>query len=56
MDLLNAVRCTLFANANRKEGAQAFTTDDFRVFPDKKRDTPEEIMATMDRLAKRQEG
>lgn len=54
-DTLNAVQCALLANINRGKGVPAFKADDFRVLKEKKKTTPEEITAIMDRMAKQQQ-
>jgi len=55
MDSLNAVQCAVLANVNRGKDTPAFKPDAFRIFPDKKKATPEEITAAMDSMAARQE-
>ena len=55
MDSLNAVQCTVIANAHRDKDKPAFKPDDFRIFPDKKKASPEEIIAAMEHMTARQE-
>ena len=55
MDRLNAVHCAVLANVNRGANAPAFSPDTFRIFPDRKKSTPEEIVAAMDGMAARQQ-
>lgn len=56
MDSLNAVQCAVIANAHRGNGVQAFSPDKFRILPDRKTTTTEEIIAAMDGMTARQEG
>ena len=55
MGSLNAVHCAVLANVNRGKGVPAFKPDVFRIFPDKKKASPEEIIAAMEHMTARQE-
>lgn len=52
LDILNGVRCALMANINRSQSSRTYKPDDFRVMPDEKKQTPEQIMETFEVLAK----
>jgi hypothetical protein len=50
LDMLNGVHCSVLANINRSKDASPYKAEDFTVM-EKKKASPEEIVAAMDAMA-----